>query len=908
MEISPDIAINFPDNLFAADLSFAERRPALCAAGRSLLDASRADLLQRHRNGASGKEIVRDYTLLIDQMIVTLFRAVSVDFSPEIITHIALVATGGYGRAELNPRSDIDIMFLTSGRAAPEVKTVSERLLYLLWDLGLDVGHSLRTNMDCLEVAAADVTVRTSLLDSRFLTGDKALFNDYEKNILPDLLGKNSQKFIDEKLEERNIRRSKYESTVYLLEPNIKEGEGGLRDLHAALWIARVKFKAKSLKELVIKGVISEQEAAAYRSALEHLWRLRNELHFLSPRKNEQLNFDHQEKIAHFFGFRDTRKAPAVEQFMQDYYFQATQIEHLASNLINRATQTQDVGTGLIGRLGRRQLESYFYTLRSELRLSRSSLFETEPEQMMNAFLLSHRHQIEISIELKGLIRANLHRINDKVRRDKIMSGGFLEILRTLRPKVDVLHDMHHLQFLNYFIPEFRRIYCKVQHDAYHIFTVDIHSILALQEIAKLWDGVYTEKKPLLTRLAGDIGKRELLMLAVLLHDIGKGEGKNHADKGADMIPTISRRFGLNREDSNRLAFLVRHHLDMAHISQRRDLNDDKLIDQFARTMEMTETLKMLYLLTFADIKAVGPEVWTEWKGFLLQDLYVKTYHVLERGNFRYDARSDRVRERKRNVVVLLSEEFGERKVKSTLKSMNNRYLLSHSSAEIAQHIRLALGRKGETLALQVDHDAENDFTQVVLSTVDVPGLFSTIAGVMSANGINILGAHIYTRSNGEALDILEVRGQTGSRLENPKKWEKVERDLNAAIEGRKSVAKMVANRKQSSLLFEKPKPRFADRVEIDNEISDQYTVIDLYTSDEVGLLYKVTRTLADMGLYIGVAMISTKVDQVADTFYVQDIFSQKIRDEKKLEEIRIRLHKVLAGDIENVNSRKSNQ
>lgn len=889
-------AVNyFNDELFDTAYTFDERRSALCDAGRRLLEENRASLLEKHRKGAPGGEIVGAYTALIDGLIDTLFRAVSVDFDPDVQSHITLIATGGYGRSELNPRSDIDIMFLSSGKLETEIKTISERLLYLLWDMALDVGHSLRTNEDCLEVASGDITIRTSLLDSRFLTGSKELFEVYEKQVMPDILGKNSQKFIEEKIKESNIRREKYESTVYLLEPNIKEGEGGLRDLHTALWVSRVKYKAKNLQELVIKGVVSDHEAASYRSALEHIWRVRNELHFLSPRKNEQINFDQQEKIAHFLGYRDTKKAPAVEQFMQDYYFQATQIEHLSSGLINRVTDAEK-GDGIFGRISRRQLESHFYTLRGELRLSKPSLFETEPEKMMLAFVLSHRLQVEFSVELKGFIRANLHRINDKVRRHKVMAGGFLEILRTLRPKADVLYAMHHLQFLNFFMPEFRRVYCKVQHDAYHIFTVDIHSIMAVEEIAKLLHGVYAEKKPLLTRLADDIGKKDLLMLAVLLHDVGKGEGKNHSVRGAEMIPTIARRLGLKREDRDRLEFLVLHHLDMAHISQRRDLSDDKMIDQFARTMGMTETLKMLYLLTFADIKAVGPDVWSEWKGFLLQELYNKTYSVLERGNFRYDTRSDRVKERKQKVVLALTEEFGERKVKNALKTMSNRYLLSHRSAEITQHVRLALGRKDKTLALQVEHDKVNDFTWVYLSTTDVPGLFSTIAGVMAANGINILGAHIYTRSNGEALDILEVRGQAGSKLENPKKWVKIEKDLNAAIEGRKRVSKMVSKRKTSSLLPEKPKPQFASRVDIDNEISDNYTVIDIYTADEVGLLYKITRVLSDLSLYIGVAKISTKVDQVADTFYVKDIFGQKVRDAAKLDEVRSALLESLEG------------
>jgi [protein-PII] uridylyltransferase len=326
----------------------------------------------------------------------------------------------------------------------------------------------------------------------------------------------------------------------------------------------------------------------------------------------------------------------------------------------------------------------------------------------------------------------------------------------------------------------------------------------------------------------------------------------------------------------------------MAHISQRRDLNDDKLIDQFATKIGMTETLKMLYLLTFADIKAVGPEVWTEWKGFLLKELYEKAYDVLERGNFRFDARSERLKNRKRKVVANLSDEFGERRVKNALKSMSNRYLLSHRSPDITEHIRLAFSRGDQTLVLRVEHDPKSDYSQVYISTLDVPGLFSMIAGVMAANGVNILGAQIYTRGNGEALDILQVRSSAGTIIDNPKKWQKVEKDLNAVVEGRKRVDKLVAKRDSGSgLLPEKPKPQFANRVEIDNEISDQYSVIDIYAADRVGLLYDIASTLNEQGLYIGVSKISTKVDQVADTFYVQDIFGQKVRGDDKLTDLR---------------------
>jgi len=901
LNIAENLESFLPAELIGADLPFEERRDRLCDGARQLLEKSRQELFARHRDGATGTEIVQQFTALIDAMIAALFRAAISEKGSELLADCALIAIGGYGRGELNPRSDIDIMFYCGSRDVAPLKKMTERLLYLLWDLGLDVGYSVRSTRDCIDMAAQDITARTALLDSRFLAGNQELYREYQTSVYKEVLNRNTQGFIRSKLEENEVRRKKYGATVYLLEPNIKEGEGGLRDLHAALWVLRVKFKADSLRDLVKKGVVNEQEAAAFTSALDHLWRVRNELHFISPRKNEQINFDQQEKIANFLGYVDTRKAPAVELFMQDYYFQATQIEHLASSLISRAVVHSARPTKFLGSFGKRQVNPFFYVLKGELRISKPEIFDDDPALMMQAFVLAHQHRVALSIELKGLIREKIHLINDRVRRSRLMAEGFLEILRTMRPDSTALRDMHHLQFLNAFMPEFKRIYCKVQHDVYHIYTVDMHSIFAVEEFAKLWAGDYAERKPLLTRLANDIEKKELLQLAILLHDVGKGEGKDHANKGADMVPTIARRLSLNREDSQRLEFLVRNHLDMAHISQRRDLHDDKLIDQFATKMGMTETLKMLYLLTFADIRAVGPDVWSEWKGTLLKELYEKAYDVLERGNFRFDQRSDRVRNRKNKVVENLGEEFGERRVKATLKTLSNRYLLSHRSNEITEHLRLAFSRGDATVVIKVEHEPSSEYSQVLVSTVDVPGLFSMITGVMAANGVNILGAQIYTRSNGEALDILQVRSSAGTIIDNPKKWQKVEKDLVAVVEGRKKVSALVANRLSSGMLPKKPKPRFPNRVDIDNSISDQYSVIDIFATDRVGLLYDITRTLTRLGLYIGVSKISTKVDQVADTFYVQDIFGQKVLGEEKIDEVK----KALLDELSEESSEK---
>ncbi len=573
---------------------------------------------------------------------------------------------------------------------------------------------------------------------------------------------------------------------------------------------------------------------------------------------------------------------------MQDYYAQATQTEHLASTLIFRAhSRTRTRLPAFLGHLGRRNLGEDFFSYRGELKTARKNLFVERPEAMMQAFLLAKQNNLALSAEVKGQIRDNLSLVNDSFRRNREVSEMFLEIMRGPTGAARSLRDMHHLAFLNRYIPEFKRIYCKVQHDAYHVYTIDIHSFFAVEEIEKLWSGVYRESKPLYTSVAADIGKPELLVLAVLFHDIGKGEGKDHSNKGADMMPKIARRLNLSKEDSNRLEFLVRHHLDMAHISQRRDLHDIKLIQDFANKMVMVENLKMLFLLTFADIKAVGPDVWSEWKGLLLQELYENTYEIMERGNFMSELRTERVRNRKRKVMAALKGDFDEKLIKNHLRSMSTRYLLTHRSWEVTDHLKLELSRGDDTVALQVKHDVEAEYSSVTISTVDVPGLFSMFTGVMAANGINILGAQIYTRSNGVALDILHVNKPVGGVIDSPSKWQKVQSDLTSVLEGRVKVSSLIKKRQKVSTLPGHKMPRYPNRVEFDCDVSREHTVIDIFAHDKVGLLYRITRTLTDLGLYIHVAKISTKVDQVADTFYVKDIFGQPVNNEAKREDLR---------------------
>ncbi|MBJ6801459.1 [protein-PII] uridylyltransferase [Geomonas propionica] len=876
--------------------SFEEKRGAYLAAAREFLEHFREESKRSHREGEDGIAVVQSITAMTDALVTRLFTALSDDLQMHKSGQLALIAVGGYGRRELNPYSDLDLLFLYSGKDLKVVEEAANRLLYFLWDLRLDVGYSVRTIADCVEMAGNDVTVKTALLDARLLIGSEHLFSELKKMMVTQVLAKRSDSFINEKLEELRKRREKYGSSVYILEPNIKEGEGCLRDLHTAMWVAKIKYKVDEPRELVMKGVLSEEELGMYYSSLSYLWRIRNELHYLAGRKNDQLTFEAQTTIARFFGYDDKGKTLAVEQFMQDFYLHANRVEHFSSLLITKCSQREDSARKILGYFTRRPVGDGFYVMKGELVIPDETVIAKDPVRLIKIFEHAQKQGVALSLATKTLIRNNLDLVNDKFRRSKEANASFINILQSEKKLYDTLQQMHHLGFLIRFIPEFERIYCKVQHDVYHIYTVDTHTLFAVEEIAKLWRGEHKETLPLLTQLAMEIDKRWLLLLAVLFHDIGKGGGGGHAEVGAELTKTIARRMGLIKEDSERLQFLVRQHLLLAHIAQRRDLHDERMIIQFARQMEKSENLKMLYLLTYADIKAVGPEVWTEWKALLLQELYEKAFTVLERGDFKLEASGDRVRRVKRTVFDLLADDYPGQLVKDELQALTTRHLLSYSPEILSGHVRTLLELPTKLLVLQLSHEVDRGYTNCTICTYDIPGLFSMITGVMAANGMNILGAQIHTNTNEKVLDILQVNSPQGFVITEESRWTRFESDLRQVLEGKVRVGQLVAKRNRPSILTEKAKPTVPARVEIDNEVSSDYTVIDIYAHDKIGLLYSITSTLTRLGLYIGVSKISTKVDQVADVFYVKDIFGQKISEPGKLEEIRKELLAAVDG------------
>lgn len=878
-------------NIITGSGPFEDRRPEILRQSKEYLAAQTENARNLHISGASGSQIVQMIASTMDSMVMALYNTLmtSGDGSEQTTEgHISLVAVGGYGRGELNPCSDVDIMFLHDGTLPPEtIEGFAQKLLYFLWDLRLDVGYSVRTITDCIQTSAADATIKTSLIDSRFIAGDIQLFKALRKTILTQILTKSSDKFIKDKIAEMNRRREKYGDSIYLLEPNIKEGDGGLRDLQTALWIARVKFKIEDLRELIIKGILSEEELDVYDDALDYLWRLRNEMHFHTRRKSDQMNFDLQIHLAGFLGYVDRGKTLAVEDFMRDYYRHAARVEHFTSSLVSRCVWRDEGALKILGYFVRRPVGHGCFVLKGELIIPDEKLVEKNPTILMHIFELAQKHRASLNIRVKWLIRRSLHHVNDKFRRNREVNQAFMNILRSERGVAETLRLMHHLEFLNEYLPEFENIYCKVQHDLYHIYTVDIHTMFAVEQIEMILNGELSGTLPMTCDVARQIGKRELLVLAVLLHDIGKGEGAGHAERGAAMLPTIARRIGLSKEDSERMEFLVRNHLLFAHIAQRRDLSDEKMILQFARQMQTSENLKMLYLLTVADVRAVGSDVWTTWKALLLNELYEKAFNILERGDFKLEAGSERARSIRRKVREMLEYEIPAATSREELRAMPTRYLLSTPLETIATHLRLLVKLNEQDLIMEHRHEPDNGYSTFTICTYDFPGLFSRITGVMAANGANILGAQIYTSNKGKVLDILQVNSAQGLLIEHESRWDKIKSDMAQVMHGEANVSELVEKRQRPSSLTAKEARRLPTQVEIDNEVSEEYTVIDIYAHDKVGLLYLITSTLSKLGLYIGVSKISTKVDQVADVFYVKDIFSHKIVSEEKLSEIR---------------------
>lgn len=848
------------------------------------------EIKQKHRRKAKkhraliGRDLARQRTDTVDTVIN---RALEINGYSDL-RGVAVIALGGYGRCDLSPYSDIDLLFLYKNRYKTLAKNVAESVLYFLWDMKVDVGHSVRTVEQCVELSCdkEDTTILSSLLDSRFIFGDEKVYADLESEIYTEILPRNSADFINRKLEEKEERISRFGKTVYLLEPNVKESEGGLRDLHTAIWIAQAKYKVKNLDQVLQKGFLSEKELRILEKCMNFLLLVRGELHYLAERREDVLSFGFQEKIAKFFGYKDA-DLKAVERFMRVYYLRASVVKQQSQRLIDKCTQKP------IRRSSRKtkHLEYGFIIQSGFLSVTSRNVFKEDPCNLLRAFYYANKFDIKMSRYLVWLIRENVTLIDESVRWDMEFNKIFFSLLKNGKDVFAMLMEMNELRLLAHYIPEFGRIVCMVQHDAYHVYTVDIHSIFMVKEIEKLLNYEYHKEFRLLTKIAESVTKRHVLYLACLFHDMGKGSGRNHSQKGAAMIPKIARRMGLSSSDTEQLEFLVRHHLIMPHFSQRRDINDPTLIQRFARSVKSLETLSLLYLLTFADIRSVGPDVWTNWKAMLLTELYLKAARRIEVGEYKKETREER-RERITNEVIKISD-IKERKCRAILKKMPESYFEGFSPKSISKHLTL-IENSGNKLGAEVINYKREGYDEYTLYGFDKEGIFSQLCGVMSLNGMNILGARIVSTSDKRILDVFYVNKLGKSTPWTDRLWNKLKEDIQKAASGELEVEKLLDKRDDVYWNYRKKIPESPSKIVFDNKSSEDSTVIDVYTHDRPALLYDITNTLRLLDLNLDYAKISTKVDQVVDAFYVQDIDGGKIEDDERIENIKSALLKAI--------------
>ena len=849
----------------------------------------------RHAEGASGQESVHAHARLMDDVIFSLTRLIAADAARARLdaTPLVVVALGGYGRSELHPLSDIDLMVVYGGELSPYVQRTMQELLYSLWDLGLQVGHSLRSLDDCVAMARTDFPSRTSMQEARFLAGDRRLFARFRRVLRENVYRRDFAQFLETTLGERDQRYRRYGASPYIGEPNVKESAGGLRDVHTAMWLGAAKFGARTLRELADKGLITPREQAATDAALTFLWRVRNELHFFSGHKNDVLGRDLQPRIAKNLGYENDDTSLGVERFMRDYYLHARVIHRVSRRLIARCQETLSRRGSAEGRQRQQALADGLVFFDGQLHLvDRDPVpLRAEPSRLMKVFWHLHRLGCELSLDLERALEDSLYLVDGGFQRSPAVRALFLDICRTWGRAAQTFSEMHELGLLGRYLPEFGALTCLVQYDVYHKFSADQHSLLAVEHLEALAPGQSAESEGA-AQVFNEVEKPELLMLGMLLHDVGKAKGHGHVAKGIPLIRELVVRMGLEPDDGAVVEFLVAHHLTLSHIAQRRDIDDPKTVADLAAIAGDAQRLKMLYLLTWADMRAVGPGVLTPWQAVVLHELYRRALVRLTGGRAERPSRPQ-LAERLR---VAAGGEQPAQAVKAHLAMMSDRYVATTGVQRMAEHLRMLHQLSNTSVVTELFHHPDLRSSDLVVVTRDLPGLFALIAGTLASQGVNIVSAQIHTRADGIAIDTFQVNEPTADAVTSPATWARTLDALRAVLTGDAQVATLLEKRRaagRATTLAGGPA-----KITLDNHLSDDYTVLEVKCPDRLGLLYLVTRTLAALGLDIATARIATEIDQAVDTFYVHDGQGGKIEDPDALGRVRAALEQALVQPI----------
>ncbi|WP_289297227.1 [protein-PII] uridylyltransferase [uncultured Reyranella sp.] len=869
------------------------RAPVL-ALLRDALTAGRAEIRRRFEEPGplknDGPAVLAATSYLMDQIIRVLF-----DFAdqhaypaanPSAAERLGLVATGGYGRGELAPLSDIDLLFLRPYKQTPRGEQIVEFMLYLLWDLGLKVGHATRTVEESLRYAERDQTIRTALLEARYLWGDRALFDELQRGFAQKFYTGDGRDFVDAKLAERDQRHHRMGDSRYVVEPNVKEGKGGLRDLHLLFWIAKYLYRVSEPGELVAKGVLTREEARHFERAERFFSTVRCHIHYLTNRADDRLSFDLQREIAARLGYQDRPGSRGVERFTKHYYLHAKTVGDLTRIFVaalEDSRRRKPKLAALWQTLRPRELEG-FRLDGERLAVAAPDTFNRDPVAILRLFHVAQENDLDIHPATLRLITQNI-RLVDRLRNDPEANRLFMEMLTSRHDPETTLRRLNEAGVFGRFVPDFGRVVAQTQHDMYHTYTVDEHTIRAIGILSKIESGVLKEDHPLSADVVHKILSRPVLYLAVLLHDIAKGRGGDHSVLGADVAMQLGPRLGLTAAETETVAWLVRYHLAMSGTAFQRDLMDPKTIETFAALIQSPERLRLLLVLTVCDIRAVGPNVWNNWKAALLRQLYGATEQVLSGGTLT-GGRAERIKHIQGEISKQLPG-WSETDKEEHFARGYASYWLSFPIDTLVRQAELVRGAERAKQPLAIEHriDDARSVTEVTIYTLDTHGLFARLAGAMAISGANIVDAKIFTLANGMALDTFWIQDLEGKPFDGPQRLARLAARVELALSNRLDIQKELDSQRGS---WPKRDRVFTvePRVLIDNNASDTFTVIEVNGRDRPGFLHVVTRALTRLNLQIATAHVTTYGERAVDVFYVKDLFGLKVVNADKLKQI----------------------
>ncbi|MBT7953987.1 MAG: [protein-PII] uridylyltransferase [Rhodospirillaceae bacterium] len=884
------------------------KRPQLVEILKASLQDGKAEVQRRFEAGGKGGDVVRGNSFLVDQLVriiydMAVYRAYRVS-NRTTAEQLSIVAIGGYGRGELAPFSDVDLMFVIPYKETPYSEQVIEFILYMLWDMGLKVGHSTRSIDDAIRLAKQDLTIRTSILDARWLWGDQQLFGELTKRFQDEIVSGSGPHFVEAKLQERDDRHERMGDTRYVVEPNVKEGKGGLRDLQTLYWLARYLYGVDEVEELVPLKVFTKQDVSRYRKACDFLWTVRCHIHYLTNRAEERVSFDVQKVIGERMEYNDRAGSSGVERFMKHYFLMAKDVGDLTRVLcaVLEEQHKKRAFFGLSGKfsgLRRRIKIDGFIDDRGRIMVEGKRAFRDEPLKIIQIFYEAQKHDLDIHPEALRRISRNLKLINKEMREDPEANRLFIEILTSKKDPEISLRRMNEADVLGKFIPDFGRVVAQMQYDMYHTYTVDEHTIRAIGILSRIEAGSYKEDMPNASQAISEIQSRRALYVAVLLHDIAKGRGGDHSELGAELAQELCPRFGLTAEETETVAWLIRHHLLMSDIAFKRDIDDPKTIHDFVEVVKSVERLRLMAVLTVADIRAVGPKTWNAWKSGLLRGLYQRALEVMS-GDMVADNRQARIDHAKDDLRTALSS-WDAQELEGFISTGYPSYWLAYDTDVHQRHAEIVHEAKARDLSLHIDIriDDEFEYTEITVYTPDHPGIFSQIAGAVALSGASIMDAKIVTMSDGMVLDSFSILDVNNQAYNHPRQLDRLRSRIEETLAGKLYLDQELAKAAKSGLMKKEELFSVAPRIIVDNAASSTDTVIEVNGRDRVGFLYDVTAALTALSLKITSAHITTYGEHVVDTFYVKDIFGLKINSDVKLDYIRAELLKAVEPEGE---------